>query len=236
MFDNMSENVKTILTEKSRQIAFSMKHEKIHPEHMMMALFDTPDAIATKYLKQRFELVRFGPELAALVMAIPVGAPKSADQVGFSDQSKKVVDQMLVEARELGSSVLGTEHLLMSLVMNHEPIRKILKEKFDVTYGQIREALKPAPAAPAEDPMDELPTTPEAPGTPGAPKTVRVSPIMGAVFFDAKLNHKEIELALLVIENIKGVRFTQPMAVPPDMMGDGSEILKGRFKDPAKPR
>lgn len=227
MFDSMSPNVKVILTEKSREIAYSLKHEKIHPEHIMMALFDTPDALATKYLSKRFDPTKFGPELAALVGAIPTGSPKSVDMVGFSEQSKKVIDQMPLEASQLGSDVLGTEHLLMALVMNHEPIRKILKEKFDVTYGQIREALKPAPAA--EQPPGGMP------GAMGDPKTVRVSSIMGTVFFDAKLGPKEIEMALFAIEQIKGVAFTQAVEVPPEATATG-DVLRGRFKDPLKPR
>lgn len=227
MFDSMSPNVKAILTEKSREIAYSLKHEKIHPEHIMMALFDTPDALATKYLAKRFDPTRFGPELAPLIGAIPAGAPKSVDLVGFSDQTKKVIDQTLIEARQLGSDILGTEHLLMALVMIHEPIRKVLKEKFDVTYGQIREALKPA--AEGDPGAAGLP-----PGAPGE-KTVRVSPIMGTVFFDAKLTTKDIETALFVIEQIKGVAFTQAIAVPAEDT-PASDILRGRFKDPTKPR
>jgi hypothetical protein len=227
MFDSMSENVKHILLEKSRAIAFSMKHEKIHPEHIMMALFEVPECVAVKYLKKRFEIVKLGPEIAAAVMAIPTGNPKSIESVAFSEESKKVIDQMLAEAKQLGCELMGTEHLLMALVLIHGPIRKILKEKFDVTYGQIREALKPDPAA-----------AKEAGGLPAGavdPKTVRVSPIMGAVFFDAKLTSKDIDVALFAIEQIKGVAFTQPMAVPSDM-AEGSEILKGRFKDPKAPR
>jgi ATP-dependent Clp protease ATP-binding subunit ClpA len=227
MFESMSQNVQTILTETSRAIAFSLKHEHVHPEHIVMALFETPDCVAVQYLGKRFPIVKMGPEIAALVMAIPTGNPKSPDLIAFSDVSKKVIDQSLVEAKQVGSDMIGTEHLLMALVMNYEPLRKILKEKFDVTYGQIREALKPAPRAEGD-----------LPEGPGDQKVVRVSNIMGAVFFDAKMAPKDIELALIVMEQIKGVQFARPMPVPPELMtemGGESDIMPGRFKTP-KPR
>lgn len=229
MFESMSQNVQTILTETSRAIAFSLKHEHVHPEHILMALFEKPECVAVQYLEKRFPIVKIGPEIAALVSAIPTGNPKSPDLIAFSEVSKKVIDQTLTEAKQIGSDMIGTEHLLMALVMNYEPLRKILKEKFDVTYGQIREALKPAPRAEGD--------LPEAPG---GQKVVRVSNIMVAVFFDAKMLPKDIEMASILMEQIKGVQFARPMAVPAEMMTEmggeaESEIVPGRFKSP-KPR
>lgn len=232
MFESMSQNVRTILTETSRMIAFSLKHEHVHPEHIVMALFEKPECVAVQYLGKRFQIEKMGPEIAALVSAIPTGNPKSPDLIAFSEVSKKVIDQSLAEAKQIGSDMIGTEHLLMALVMNYEPLRKILKEKFDVTYGQIREALKPAPAAPGAE--GDLPVGP------GGQKVVRVSNIMGAVFFDAKMAPKDIELVLICMEQFKGVQFARPMPVPAEMMGEmggepESDIVPGRFKSP-KPR
>jgi hypothetical protein len=215
MFDRVSDNVRTIVLEKSRQMAHEAKTE-VHPEHIFLSLLASPDCVAAQYLENKGDLLRMTEAVTGLAKALPSKNGTPADEIPFSDSAKQVIDQMSNEAIQIGAELVGTEHLLMAVVVSYEPIRRLLKESFNITYGQIREALKPPPEA----------------AVPEAPKQVRVGPIMGAVFFASTMTAKDIEVALFAIEQIKGVQFTQPMKVPVDPGAAEGGIVPGRFTGP----
>jgi ATP-dependent Clp protease ATP-binding subunit ClpA len=205
MFDSVSDNVRTILLEKARQMAHETKTE-VHPEHIFLSLLGT-DCVAAQYLKVKGDVLKMAEAASELTKALPSKNGTPAGEIPFSASAKRVIDQMAGEALQIGSELVGTEHLLMAIIVSYEPIRRLLKDRFDITYGQIREALKPPPESESGVPA------------PGA-RQVRINPVMGAVFFASTATAKDIETALFAIEQIRNVQFTQSMKVPTDPGAD----------------
>lgn len=208
MFDTMSPNLESIVLDDARLLALSSKHDRVHPEHMLLGIL-AKDCVASKILSKKADFEKIAASLVPLIEAIPAASGELPEKPGFSEESKKVLDGAHEEATRLGYEMIGTEHLVLSIMANYEPIRKLLKDKFEITYGWLIEVIGRAPKGDAAQD-----TSASAGGAPAGKKTVRISTIMAGVFFESQMSERDIETALFAIEQIKGVVFTQPMQTP----------------------
>lgn len=205
MFDLMSPNLEKIALEDARDIAAAAGNAEVHPEHLLLAVLAKEDCVATKIISKKVNPKDVTSKVIDRLDKEFKPAASVPEKLPFSDTAKKAIEGSHQEAMNLGYETIGTEHMVLSILANYEPLRTLLKEKFEITYGWMLEMVGRAPSDAPTDATGGIPT---------GKKTVKVSPIMAGVFFEAGMSERDIETALFAIEQIKGVVFSQAMRTP----------------------
>ncbi|MFB6271509.1 MAG: ATP-dependent Clp protease ATP-binding subunit, partial [Salinibacter sp.] len=140
MEGNFSNRVRDVIS-NSRDEATRLGHDYIGTEHLLLGLIEEGEGIAVKIL------CNLGCDLTALKEAVEdtVRSTSSSTSVGnipLTKQAEKVLKITYLEAKLYKSDVIGTEHLLLSLLRDDENIAaQILQQGFSVTYDAVRNEL-----------------------------------------------------------------------------------------------
>ena len=113
MFEKFTE--KAVEVVKSAQIlAIEYNHEKIYPEHLLLALLnDTNSIIVKTFSIYKIEISELKKEIEALLNKRAVIRP--AEFVVFSDSSKDIFSSTLEIAKVLGNSYVKPEHIFLAI-------------------------------------------------------------------------------------------------------------------------
>ncbi|PSQ87976.1 MAG: Clp protease ClpC, partial [Bacteroidetes bacterium QH_2_63_10] len=140
MEGNFSNRVRDVIS-YSREEAVRLGHDYIGTEHLLLGLIREGEGIAVKILRN------LGCDLLELKEAVEdtVRSTSSSTSVGnipLTKQAEKVLKITYLEAKLYKSDVIGTEHLLLSLLRDDENIAaQILQQGFSVTYDAVRNEL-----------------------------------------------------------------------------------------------
>ena len=125
---------------RKRLTAFN--HNYIGTEHILLGLVREGDGVAAKVLSN------LGVELnkvrSAVEFIIGRGDRTVLGEIGLTPRAKKVIELAVDEARRLGHSYIGTEHLLLGLVREGEGIAAGVLESLGVNLSS---ASAPRPRA-----------------------------------------------------------------------------------------
>src|SRR5256885_17062716 len=107
----------------AREESLRLHHEYVGTEHILLALTQTQRATtATKMLQG----LNVDPEqVRRNVEAIVKRGTSSTDsphELPYTSRAKKVLELAMLEARELGHSYVGTEHLLLGILREQSGI------------------------------------------------------------------------------------------------------------------
>ena len=128
MFEKFTE--KAIEVVKSAQIyAIEFNHEKIYPEHLLLALLnDTNSIIVKTFSIHKVELDELRKDIINLLNKRAVVKP--VEFVVFSDSSKDIFTRTLDIAKMLGNSYVKTEHIFLAIWESSKlELTKVLEEK-----------------------------------------------------------------------------------------------------------
>ena len=140
MEGNFSNRVRDVIS-YSREEAVRLGHDYIGTEHLLLGIIREGEGIAVKILRN------LGCDLLKLKEAVEdtVRSTSSSTSVGnipLTKQAEKVLKITYLEAKLYKSDVIGTEHLLLSLLRDDENIAaQILQQGFSVTYDDVRNEL-----------------------------------------------------------------------------------------------
>ncbi len=140
MEGNFSNRVRDVIS-YSREEAIRLGHDYIGTEHLLLGIIREGEGIAVKILRN------LGCDLFKLKKAIEdtvrsTGGSLSVGNIPLTKQAEKVLKITYLEAKLYKSDVIGTEHLLLSLLRDNENIAaQILQQGFSVTYDAVREEL-----------------------------------------------------------------------------------------------
>ena len=128
MFEKFTE--KAVEVVKSAQIlAIEYNHEKIYPEHLLLALLnDTNSIIVKTFSIYKIEIGELKKEIETLLNKRAVIRP--AEFVVFSDSSKDIFSSTLEIAKVLGNSYVKPEHIFLAIWDYPKlELTNVLKEK-----------------------------------------------------------------------------------------------------------
>ena len=128
MFEKFTE--KAIDAVKSAQIyAIEMNHEKIYPEHLLLALLDDPNSIIVKtFSVYKIEINQLKKAIENILNNRAVVKP--VEFVAFSDSSKDIFNKTLDIARIMGNSYVKPEHIFLAIWDYPKlELTEVLKEK-----------------------------------------------------------------------------------------------------------
>ncbi len=140
MEGNFSNRVRDVIS-FSREEAIRLGHDYIGTEHLLLGVIREGEGIAVKILRN------LGADLLKLKKAVEdtvrsTGSSLTMGNIPLTKQAEKVLKITYLEAKLYKSEVIGTEHLLLSLLRDDENIAaQILQQAFSVSYDAVRSEL-----------------------------------------------------------------------------------------------
>ncbi|MGB3182348.1 MAG: ATP-dependent Clp protease ATP-binding subunit [Cyclobacteriaceae bacterium] len=155
-----SNRVKEVIS-LSREEALRLGHDYIGTEHLLLGMIREGEGVAVSLLKKlgvSLEELRVAVEQATKGTA--TNNVKNLANIPLTRQSEKVLKITYLEAKIFKSQLIGTEHLLLSILRDEDNIASQVLEKFDVNYDVVKELLEyqtenPMSSSDTDDPDDD---------------------------------------------------------------------------------
>ncbi|MEM7550339.1 MAG: ATP-dependent Clp protease ATP-binding subunit [Bacteroidota bacterium] len=137
-----SNRVKEVIS-LSREEALRLGHDYIGTEHLLLGIIREGEGVAISLLK-KLGLVL--DELRSTVEHSTKGTAtnnvKNLANIPLTRQSEKVLKITYLEAKIFKSQLIGTEHLLLSILRDADNIATQILNRFDVNYDVVKELLE----------------------------------------------------------------------------------------------
>ncbi len=139
MEGNFSNRVQDVIR-LSREEALRLGHDYIGTEHLLLGIIREGEGIAVKILRN------LGVDLYKLKKAIEdtvrtSGGTLTIGNIPLTKQAEKVLKITYLEAKLYKSDVIGTEHLLLSLLRDDDNIAAQILHQFNIHYDGVRNEL-----------------------------------------------------------------------------------------------
>jgi ATP-dependent Clp protease ATP-binding subunit ClpC len=139
MEGNFSNRVQDVIR-LSREEALRLGHDYIGTEHLLLGVIREGEGIAVKILRN------IGVDLFKLKKAIEdtvrtSGGTLTIGNIPLTKHAEKVLKITYLEAKLYKSDVIGTEHLLLSLLRDDDNIAAQILHQFNVHYDAVRNEL-----------------------------------------------------------------------------------------------
>src|SRR3982750_2812689 len=136
-FDRFNDRAKRVLA-LAQDEAIRFNHNYIGTEHLLLGLVREGEGVAARVLDS------LGVELSKVRTAVEfiIGrgdSTTSPAEITLSPRTKKVIELAIDEARKLGHSHVGTEHLLLGLAREMGHTASGVLESLGVAADSIRE-------------------------------------------------------------------------------------------------
>ena len=149
-FDKFTDKARHVLV-LAREEAAALKRPHVGTEHLLLGLAKEPDGIAA----QALERVGITYEKALEVITGMAEGEQEAEagaNISFTPRTKRVLENALREAMQMGQSYISTEHLLLGIVREGEGGAIDAMAKLGVEIDAVRSALndlvdQPTPVA-----------------------------------------------------------------------------------------
>lgn len=136
---NFSNRVQDVI-HLSREEAIRLGHDYIGTEHLLLGIIREGEGIAIKMLRNMgVDLFRVKKAIEDTVRSS--GGTLTIGNIPFTKQAEKVLKITYLEAKLYKSEVIGTEHLLLSLLRDDDNIAAQILSQFAVTYDASRAEL-----------------------------------------------------------------------------------------------
>ena len=138
-FDKFTDKARKVLV-LAQEEARGLHQPYVGTEHVLLALLREEDGLAAQALE------RLGVHYEATVAAIRriVTIDESTDvsgQLSFTPRVKRVLENSLREAMQMGQSYISTEHLLLGIIRENEGTAIEVLERMGVSGDDLRAAL-----------------------------------------------------------------------------------------------
>lgn len=135
MFGRFTERAQKVLA-LSQEEAVRLGHNNIGTEHILLGLVREGEGIAAKALQSLgLEVAKIQEEVENLI-----GTGKQPMQsIHYTPRAKKVVELSQDEARKLGHSYVGTEHILLGLIREGEGVAARVLNNLGVSLNKARQ-------------------------------------------------------------------------------------------------
>jgi ATP-dependent Clp protease ATP-binding subunit ClpC len=156
-----SNRVKEVIS-LSREEALRLGHDYIGTEHLLLGMIREGEGVAVSILKKLgVPLDELRNSIERAVKGTANHNVKNLANIPLTRQSEKVLKITYLEAKIFKSQLIGTEHLLLSILRDEDNIATQILHKFDANYDSVKEMLEfqtdtgPRSKAEADDPDEE---------------------------------------------------------------------------------
>lgn len=155
-----SNRVKEVIS-LSREEALRLGHDYIGTEHLLLGMIREGEGVAVSILKKMgVPLDELRNSIERAVKGTANHNVKNLANIPLTRQSEKVLKITYLEAKIFKSQLIGTEHLLLSILRDEDNIATQILHKFDTNYDSVKEMLEfqdagPRSKAEADDPDED---------------------------------------------------------------------------------
>ncbi|MDH4128284.1 MAG: ATP-dependent Clp protease ATP-binding subunit [Spirochaetota bacterium] len=137
MFEDLTPRANKIIHILAQEEAKRLSHDQLTPEHILLGLVRDGDGIAVK------ALINLGVDLNQLRNDVEVAIKKSGStlllgEVPPSPRIEKILRLSSLEARNLGHTYIGTEHLLLGILKEESGTAALILESKDINIEKVR--------------------------------------------------------------------------------------------------
>ncbi len=156
MGNNFTSRVQKVIR-YSKEEAMRLGHDYIGTEHLTLGVIKEGEGIAVKILKN------LGCDLEKLKKAIedataPSGGTMTIGNLPLSKRAEKALKMTYIEAKNFNNDVIGTEHLMLSILKEKDCLAAQILSTFNVDYAAVYNEL--------ENILAGKPSTPPSPKQP----------------------------------------------------------------------
>lgn len=157
-----SPRVKDVIT-YSREEALRLGHDYIGTEHLLLGLIREGEGMAIKIIKSlRVNLAELRKSIENSVKGSSVST-NNLNNIPLTKQAEKALKITYLEAKLFKSEIIGTEHLLLSILKDEDNIATQILNQYTVTYELVKEEVdflrnnirSEMPQNPDEDPYSK---------------------------------------------------------------------------------
>jgi len=135
MFGRFTERSQKVLA-LAQEEAVRLGHQNIGTEHILLGLIKEGEGIAAKALQSlNINLEKVQQEVEAL---IGKGQEKPIN-IAYTPRAKKVIELSMDEARKIGHTYVGTEHILLGLIREGEGVAARVLNNLGISLNKARQ-------------------------------------------------------------------------------------------------
>lgn len=141
MEGNFSSRVNDVIR-LSREEAIRLGHDYIGTEHLLLGLIRDGEGLAIKVFRNlNVDLYKLKNGIEDTVRKVG-GSKVNFGNIPLTKQAEKVLKLTFLEARLYKSDVIGTEHLLLSLLRDEDNIAAKILIEFKINYEVVRKEIE----------------------------------------------------------------------------------------------
>jgi ATP-dependent Clp protease ATP-binding subunit ClpC len=139
MDGNFSDRLQDVIR-LSREEALRLGHDYIGTEHLLLGIIREGQGVAVRILRNlECDLVKLKKAIEDTVRT--TGGTLTIGNIPLTKQAEKVLKITQIESKIYKADVIGTEHLLLSLLRDEDNIATQILHQFNVTYDNARAEL-----------------------------------------------------------------------------------------------
>jgi ATP-dependent Clp protease ATP-binding subunit ClpC len=139
MDGNFSDRLQDVIR-LSREEALRLGHDYIGTEHLLLGIIREGQGVAVKILRNLdCDLMKLKKAIEDTVRTS--GGTLTIGNIPLTKQAEKVLKITQIESKIYKADVIGTEHLLLSLLRDEDNIATQILHQFNVTYDSARSEL-----------------------------------------------------------------------------------------------
>ena len=133
--DRFTQRARRVL-QLANEEAERLSHNYIGTEHLLLGIVKEESGIAGRVLRE----LGAKPDRVAEMVERMTGAGRraSASKLDLTPRTKQVLEYAVEEARKLGHSYIGTEHLLLGLIRQGDGVAIDVLRQLGLTSDRIR--------------------------------------------------------------------------------------------------
>jgi ATP-dependent Clp protease ATP-binding subunit ClpC len=135
MFGRFTERAQKVLA-LSQEEAIRLSHNNIGTEHILLGLVSEGEGIAAKAL---YALNLSAEKIQQEVEQLIGRGEEATQTIQYTPRAKKVIELSMDEARKLGHSYVGTEHILLGLIREGEGVAARVLSNLGVSLNKARQ-------------------------------------------------------------------------------------------------
>src|SRR6186713_1563749 len=137
-----SNRVKEVIS-LSREEALRLGHDYIGTEHLILGMIREGEGVAVGVLKKLgVPLDELRNEIEKISKGTATHQIKNLANIPLTKASEKVLKITYLEAKIFKAQLIGTEHLLLSILRDQDNLGTQILNKFDVNYETVKEMLE----------------------------------------------------------------------------------------------
>ena len=137
-----SPRVKDVIS-YSREEALRLGNDFIGVEHLLLGLIREGDGKAIRILKEfHLDLVQIRQEVEKGLTKSTVKSVQPLNNIPLVKQAEKVLKFTYLEAKVFKSPMIGTEHLLLSILKDEDNVACRILNKYGVIYDNVKDELE----------------------------------------------------------------------------------------------